>query len=84
VLPLMIFHQLQLFLCAFLAARWGREAAALQAEAESGAHGLPQTAHEAGAAAQALGFAIPEACVPGVVDNLALLGRHAAALARAR
>jgi len=78
VLPLMIFHQLQLFLCAALAARFGREA---EAGAASGiAPGVPQGAAAAAAAAEARGFTIPADCMPGVVANLELLGRHAEAL----
>lgn len=68
VLPLMIFHQLQLFTCAALAGRFGREAALRD---------VPQGADQAASAAAARGLAIPEACMPGVVANLALLGRHA-------
>ncbi len=81
VLPLMIFHQLQLFLCAFLAGRWGKEAAAIEAARAGASPGLPLGAAEASAAAGALGFTIPEPCMPGVVTNLELLGRHAAILA---
>jgi sodium/bile acid cotransporter 7 len=80
VLPLMIFHQLQLFLCAFLAARWGKEAGAPESATLGATPGLPQTAAEAADAAHTLGFAIPEPCMPGVVANLELLGRHAAIL----
>jgi sodium/bile acid cotransporter 7 len=83
VLPLMIFHQLQLFLCAFLAGRWGKEAAALEAARAGAVPALPQGAAEAAAAAGALGFEIPEPCMPGVVSNLELLGKHATILAGA-
>ena len=72
VLPLMIFHQLQLFLCAFLAGRFQRQAIAAEA-----AVALPRTAAEIGAAAAAIGMSIPEACMPGVVANMALLDKHA-------
>ncbi|MDO7840707.1 bile acid:sodium symporter family protein [Sphingomonas immobilis] len=72
VLPLMIFHQLQLFVCAVLAGRFQR--AAIAAEA---AVGLPRSEAEIGAAAAAVGMTIPEACMPGVVANMALLDKHA-------
>ena len=75
VLPLMIFHQLQLFLCAALAGRWRREADA--ADAAAAASAIPQGEEQAAAAAKAAGMTIPEACMPGVVSNLDLLGRHA-------
>jgi len=71
VLPLMIFHQLQLFTCAALAGRFDRAAALRD---------VPQGAEAAAAAAAARGIAIPEACMPGVVANLALLARHAETL----
>ncbi|MGA8116639.1 MAG: bile acid:sodium symporter family protein [Actinocatenispora sp.] len=35
VLPLMLFHQLQLIVCAWLAQRWGRQATAVEQPAES-------------------------------------------------
>ena len=75
VLPLMVFHQLQLFLCAALAGRFARDAAARDAAM------LPPLG-EAGAIAAAAraGFAIPDACLPGVVSNLELLTRHATTL----
>ena len=38
---------------------------------------VPQGAEQATEAAAARGMVIPEACMPGVVANLALLGRHA-------
>ena len=38
---------------------------------------VPCGAKEIAAAAAAIGLAIPEACLPGVVANLALLTRHA-------
>lgn len=41
---------------------------------------LPVSAEEAEQAAAALGLTIPEACMPGVLANLALLARHAATL----
>lgn len=78
VLPLMIFHQLQLFACAGLAARFSRQAQ------EREAAEVPQGAEAATATAATLGFAIPDPCMPGVVANLALLGRHAATLSGER
>jgi sodium/bile acid cotransporter 7 len=78
VLPLMIFHQLQLFACAGLAARFSRQAQ------EREAAEVPQGAEAAAATAAKLGFAIPDPCMPGVVANLALLGRHAATLSGER
>lgn len=66
VLPLMIFHQLQLFVCAVLAGRFARAA-----------EPLPRTEIEIARAAKAIGLAIPAACLPGVVANLALLEGHA-------
>lgn len=45
---------------------------------------LPATADEAQAVAAAQGWKIPEACLPGVVANLALLARHSAVFAAAR
>jgi sodium/bile acid cotransporter 7 len=75
VLPLMIFHQLQLFVCAGLAGRFRR-----QAEARNGLAtdtGVPRTAIEITAAATAFGMTVPEACMAGVSANLALLDGHA-------
>jgi sodium/bile acid cotransporter 7 len=72
VLPLMIFHQLQLFACAVLAGRFSRQAAGADA-----ADAVPQGTEQAARAAAARGLVIAEACMPGVVANLALLGRHA-------
>ena len=37
---------------------------------------------QARSAASAAGIALPDACVPGVIDNLALLASHAALLDR--
>lgn len=74
ILPLMIFHQLQLFVCAWLAARYAREA-------ETPLVPLPpQGEAEALARAAAIGLPIPEECRPGVTANLALLTRHAQTL----
>lgn len=75
VLPLMIFHQLQLFACAVLAGRFGRSAALRDAAIR-----VPRGEDQAAHVAAARGMVIPEACMPGVVANLALLGRHAATL----
>lgn len=77
VLPLMVFHQLQLFLCAALAARYRREAEAMEAAVPTA------RAHVLSVAAER-GIALPEACVPGVLTNLALLDEHAACLRRAQ
>ncbi|KHK93304.1 bile acid:sodium symporter family protein [Novosphingobium malaysiense] len=74
VLPLMIFHQLQLFVCAWLAARFARDAEETGASAPAR---IPQTPDEIAAAAQAIGLRIPEPCAPGVAANLALLSSHA-------
>jgi sodium/bile acid cotransporter 7 len=41
------------------------------------AQGLPRNEAEIEAAAAALGMEIPQACMPGVVANLALLDSHA-------
>ena len=79
VLPLMIFHQLQLFVCAVLAGRFRR-----QAEARASAIALPRSEAEIATAATALGLTIPAACMPGVVANLAVLGGHAETLYPAR
>jgi len=38
---------------------------------------LPRKASEVAAAAEALGLRIPDACMAGVIANLALLDRHA-------
>lgn len=70
ILPLMIFHQLQLFVCAWLAARYRREA-------EADLEGLPGSA---AAQAAALELPIPRDCRPGVAENLTLLERHARTL----
>ncbi|MBC2665240.1 DUF4089 domain-containing protein [Novosphingobium flavum] len=76
VLPLMIFHQLQLFLCAWMAARLRREG-----DAQAPAVPMPPRGEaEALARASALGLPIPEECRPGVVANLDLLAAHARVL----
>jgi len=75
VLPLMVFHQLQLFVCAIIAGRYAQEA-----DVPSPASTIPQGADAAVAAAAANDIAIPEECLPGVVANLALLDSHARVL----
>lgn len=77
VLPLMIFHQLQLFLCAWLAARFRREMTVAPAVPRP-VQGKAAMLDRAGE----IGLPIPEACQPGVVANLELLGRHAETLLR--
>lgn len=74
VLPLMLFHQLQLFVCAILAGRLAQDG---EQEAPAVAAAIPVGAAGAMAAAAAHGLAIPAACMPGVVANLALLAHHA-------
>ncbi len=76
ILPLMIFHQLQLFVCAWLAGRWRREGEALAAAAA--ASSLPPQ-DEAAMLARAgeIGLPVPAECRAGVSANLALLTRHA-------
>jgi sodium/bile acid cotransporter 7 len=77
ILPLMIFHQLQLFVCAWLAGRYRQEGEALASAAKPLP---PQDEAETLACAKAIGLPIPEACRPGVAANLALLTRHARTL----
>jgi sodium/bile acid cotransporter 7 len=72
VLPLMIFHQLQLFVCAWLAARYAQGA-----EQDAEADAVPRTSDAITAAAQARGLQIPAEAAPGVAANLSLLGEHA-------
>jgi sodium/bile acid cotransporter 7 len=74
LLPLMIFHQLQLFLCAVLAGRFRDQGEKLAAST------IPATPEAVAQAAQARGMAIPPECLPGVETNLALLDRHAKTL----
>lgn len=76
VLPLMIFHQLQLFVCAGLAGRYHRQAVRRAAAAQA-ADFIPHTEDEIADAAARQGFAVPDACMPGVAANLDLLGHHA-------
>jgi len=77
ILPLMIFHQLQLFLCATLAMRFHRRQEAGVAIATAIAP-LPRTEAEISRVAAAAGLPIDPACMPGLVTNMALLARHAA------
>ncbi len=79
VLPLMIFHQLQLFVCAALAGRFRREGERL-AMAAARSTVVPRTEDEIAQAAKTAGMTIPQACIPGVVANLGLLDRHAGTL----
>lgn len=74
VLPLMIFHQLQLFVCAMLANRYARDP--IEEPAKAGAP-VPQTPDEIAAAAKTRGLAIPGPCAEGVANNLKLLSGHA-------
>lgn len=75
ILPLMIFHQLQLLLCAALAARFARQAQTLAVIPP-----LPRSEADIHRAADAIGLPIDTACMPGVVANMALLDRHAGLL----
>ena len=78
-LPLMTCHQLQLFVCAWLAARFARQAA----QTDGGAGPAPgwgdssPTAEEIAAQADRVGIAIPQSSTAGVTRNLALLASHA-------
>ena len=78
VLPLMIFHQLQLFLCAWLAARLRAEGERIAAVSATTL--VPQGEGAMLARAAELGLPIPDACRAGVVANLDLLAGHAQAL----
>lgn len=75
ILPLMIFHQLQLFVCAWLAGRYRQEGEALTAD--DSALLPPQTDDAVLARAGAIRLPISEECRPGVTANLALLTCHA-------
>lgn len=80
VLPLMLFHQLQLFVCAILAGYLRQQGDALEqaGSAEAPAHAaIPRDADEAMQVAASLGLTIPADCLPGVAANLALLDHHA-------
>jgi solute carrier family 10 (sodium/bile acid cotransporter), member 7 len=74
VLPLMIFHQLQLFVCAMLANKYARDP--IEEPSAAGAQ-VPQTPEEIAAAAEAQALTIPQACSKGVANNLTLLAGHA-------
>lgn len=76
ILPLMIFHQLQLFVCAWLAGRWRREGEALAAAATASPL-PPQDEAAMLARADEIGLPVPEECRAGVSANLALLTSHA-------
>ena len=77
VLPLMLFHQLQLFVCAGLAGYLARQAGSSDADDATPPTTLPRDADEAAARATALGLSIPAECMPGGTANLALLSDHA-------
>ncbi|MFC3441838.1 bile acid:sodium symporter [Sphingobium rhizovicinum] len=70
ILPLMIFHQLQLFLCAALAMRFRRQEESIVPSS------LPRTEAEISRAAAEIDLPIDPACMPGVVANMALLDHH--------
>jgi sodium/bile acid cotransporter 7 len=74
ILPLMIFHQIQLFLCAALAGRFARQGTN---EPTAQRPPLPRTVPEIEIAMGKLDLAIPESCMAGVTANLAMLDRHA-------
>jgi sodium/bile acid cotransporter 7 len=76
VLPLMIFHQLQLFVCAALAGRFRRQGERVQ-HLDRHPMAIPRSEAEIVGAAQRGGLTVPGACMPGVVANMALLDRHA-------
>ncbi len=82
ILPLMIFHQLQLLVCAALAARFARQTEAPLAPVLTSTPipPLPRSEADIHRAAAAIGLPIDAACMPGVVANMALLDRHAALL----
>lgn len=88
ILPLMIFHQLQLFVCAGLAARFARQVTAdgragNPDQTQSPRHdtpvfgAAPATRADVAALAETAGIAIPDECMSGVVDHTNLLGQHA-------
>ncbi|MET0371091.1 MAG: bile acid:sodium symporter family protein [Sphingobium sp.] len=78
LLPLMIFHQLQLFLCAAMAGRFRRQGEALVAT--EAARAVPRAQDDIARAAADRDMAIPASCMPGVEANLALLDGHAQTL----
>lgn len=73
VLPLMLFHQLQLFVCAI----WAGQLAQSGAPQDQPHAAIPRNAADAVRVAAALGLTIPAECLPGVTANLALLHHHA-------
>ena len=77
VLPLMIFHQLQLFVCAALAGRYRRQDVALKTMAGNALFAVPSSETDIELAAAKAEICIPEACMLGVATNLELLRRHA-------
>lgn len=74
ILPLMIFHQLQLFVCAWLAGRYRR------AMADETPVLPPQGEAAMLARAAQIGLPIPEQCRPGVAAGLERLTHHARTL----
>lgn len=76
ILPLMIFHQLQLFLCAALAARFRRQGDAAAAR-PAAASRVSRSEADIQRASAAIGLPINAESMPGVVANMALLDRHA-------
>ncbi|MCJ2184438.1 bile acid:sodium symporter [Novosphingobium sp. 1949] len=83
VLPLMIFHQLQLFVCAWLAGHFARTSEPMDdadTPSSTPVATVPRSAEEIAAAAAACGLTIPEPCAAGVAANLALLESHVARL----
>ncbi len=78
VLPLMLFHQLQLFVCAILAAHLAKTGLAKDGAPQDQQHAaIPRDAEDAVGVATSLGLTIPPDCLPGVTANLALLDHHA-------
>ncbi|OYU36948.1 bile acid:sodium symporter family protein [Novosphingobium sp. PASSN1] len=73
ILPLMIFHQLQLFVCAWLAGRWRSELDAAAAVVPLPPQGEAAMLVRAGE----IGLTVPDECRAGVNANLTLLTRHA-------
>ncbi len=76
VLPLMIFHQLQLFLCAALAGRFRRQGE----QALANTAPIPRREEEIVTTAAAIGMTVPDACMPGVIANCEVLAGHAETL----
>ncbi|CAN5231261.1 bile acid:sodium symporter [soil metagenome] len=75
VLPLMVFHQLQLFVCAGLAGRFRRQAE--ERDRLVAGTNIPRTESEIVRVAATFGMVVPAACMAGVATNLALLDGHA-------